>query len=237
MGISVKIRPILDEPALVAGEFLVVSDLHIGIENEFYEKGISIPEQTGRLLSRLTALGEREGLRSLIILGDVKHLVPRTVFQERMALITFFEGLKKSFDRIVLTQGNHDVLLPELGIEICPSTGFRVDDCGFFHGHAYPGEEVMEASNWFMGHEHASVELRDSFGVRSVEPCWLRIRKDNRTITVLPPFNPLLSGGIGDRFLSPVLKDVDSSSVEVYLLDGTFLGSLDIIRRRYARTV
>lgn len=231
-----KVKPILDEPALVVGEFLVVSDLHIGIENEFYEKGISIPEQTGKLLSKLLFLSEKERVKKLIIVGDVKHLVPKTVFQERMALITFFGELKKHFDRIILTQGNHDVLLPELGIEIYPSTGFRVDDCGFFHGHAYPGADVSEASRWFIGHEHASIELRDTYGIRSVEPCWLRISKGDKIITVLPPFNPLLAGGIGESFLSPVLKGISDSKVEVYLLDGTFLGTLDIIRRRYAGT-
>ncbi len=238
-----KIKPVLDEPALIVGDFLVVSDLHIGIENEFYEKGISIPDQTEKLLARLISLSRREKVKKLIILGDVKHLVPRTVFHERVALINFFEGLKQSFKRIVLTQGNHDVLMPELGIEIYPSTGVRIEDCGFFHGHAYPDAEVMKASRWFMGHEHASIELRDSYGVRSVEPCWLRItkevkdeREEKRIITVMPPFNPLLSGGIGERFLSPVLRDVKDSDVEVYLLDGTYLGSLQIIRRRYART-
>ncbi|MDY6986087.1 MAG: metallophosphoesterase [Candidatus Thermoplasmatota archaeon] len=233
----------LDEPALIVGDFLVVSDLHIGIENEFNEKGISIPDQTEKLLARLISLSRREKVKKLIILGDVKHLVPRTVFHERVALINFFGGLKQSFKRIILTQGNHDVLLPELGIEMYPSTGVRIEDCGFFHGHAYPGAEVMKASRWFMGHEHASIELRDSYGVRSVEPCWLRItkevkdeREEKKTITVMPPFNPLLSGGIGERFLSPVLRDVKDSDVEVYLLDGTYLGSLQIIRRRYART-
>jgi len=147
-----------------------------------------------------------------------------------------FWRAEKHFDRIILTQGNHDVLLPELGIEIYPSTGFRVDDCGFFHGHAYPGADVSEASRWFIGHEHASIELRDTYGIRSVEPCWLRISKGDKIITVLPPFNPLLAGGIGESFLSPVLRGISDSKVEIYLLDGTFLGTLDIIRRRYAGT-
>ena len=229
-----KIKPVLDEPAIIVDGFLVVSDLHIGIESEFYDKGIAIPEQTHRLLSRLISIADREDVSKLIILGDVKHLVPRTAFQERMALAIFFAELKKRFDRIVLTIGNHDVLLPEIDAEIYPSTGVRIGEAGFFHGHAYPSEDVMKASRWFIGHEHASIEFRDAFGVRSVEPCWLRIRRDRRMITVLPPFNPLLAGGMGESFLSPVLKGTDDKDIEVYLLDGTFLGTMSIIRRRYA---
>ena len=143
--------------------------------------------------------------------------------------------MKPRFHRIILTVGNHDVLLPELDIEIYPSTGFRFKDYGFFHGHAYPGENVKKAKYWIIGHEHSSIEFQDSFGIRSSEQCWRRIRTrmdgKKKQIIVLPPFNPLfMGGGNKDRFLSPVLKNIKNSEIEIFLLDGTYLGNLELIR-------
>jgi len=231
-----SLKPILDEPALLVNNFLVIADLHLGIENEFYAKGVAIPEQTGKLVKKIEKIVEKnKKIEHLIIVGDLKHLVPGTVFQEKEAIKGFLSEIKPRFKRIILTIGNHDVLLPELDIEIYPSTGFRFKDYGFFHGHAYPGEEVKKAGCWIIGHEHSAIEFRDSFGIRSVEPCWMRIKtkieEKEKQIIVLPPFNPLLSigGGNKDGFLSPVLKNVKSSEVEIFLLDGTYLGDLELI--------
>ena len=77
------IEPILDEPALLVENFLVISDLHIGIENEFYKKGVAIPEQTGKLIKKIERIIEKNKIENLLIVGDLKHLVPGTVFQEK----------------------------------------------------------------------------------------------------------------------------------------------------------
>ena len=70
-------EPIPDVPALRVGDALVVADLHIGIEEELREKGVEIPSRAEVMGRRLVDLASRTGATDLIVLGDVKHLVPR----------------------------------------------------------------------------------------------------------------------------------------------------------------
>ena len=228
--------PILNEPAVIIGNKLVIADLHLGIEYEFAGKGIAIPSQSKKILDRIKKIYSKYNLKELMILGDLKHLVPKTSFYESTELIRFVQHLDY-FDEISLIRGNHDVLLPkDLGIKIYPSKGIRINNCGLFHGHAYPDERVMDSKILLMAHEHPSIAFKGRFGVRSIEQCWLITKFKGKKLIVMSSFNPICSGSQqscfnlpGHKFLSPLLKKVEC--VEVLLLDGIYLGNLSIPHR------
>src|SRR2546428_822224 len=60
----------------MADGILVVADLHIGLEEELQEKGIRVPSRAEGMGRKLMDLAARRGATRLVILGDVKHLVP-----------------------------------------------------------------------------------------------------------------------------------------------------------------
>src|SRR2546422_10219061 len=67
----------------MADDALVVADLHIGLEEELREKGVHIPSRAGAMGRKLAEIASRRGARRIIILGDVKHLVPKMASRER----------------------------------------------------------------------------------------------------------------------------------------------------------
>ncbi|PJA22995.1 metallophosphoesterase, partial [archaeon CG_4_10_14_0_2_um_filter_Archaea_38_6] len=61
------------EAAIKSGNYIVISDVHIGFEEKLEEKGYTIPEQTQNVTDRLKEL--RKIAENLIILGDLKHSI------------------------------------------------------------------------------------------------------------------------------------------------------------------
>ncbi|MBE0634131.1 phosphoesterase, partial [Candidatus Bathyarchaeota archaeon] len=72
---------------------MMVADLHLGLEYELAKQGINIPYQWNRILEELMVLLEEHRPDRLVMLGDVKHGVPSTSFQEKREIPLFFETL------------------------------------------------------------------------------------------------------------------------------------------------
>ncbi len=237
-----------DAPALRAGEALVIADLHIGLEEELREKGILIPSRAEVMGRRLVDLADRTGARELIILGDVKHLVPKMASRERRDVYVFFRDLADAFESITIAQGNHDGILKNIvprTVHFRSPYGFRQDDVGYCHGHAWPYKKVMEAEMLVMGHNHPAVGFRDAFGRREIVPCWMRapfVRKTKRyprlprQAIVVPAFNELCGGmpvnDVRAKFLGPMFREglLGVNEASLHLLDGTDLGRLADVR-------
>lgn len=249
------LEPVPDVPALVAtgkGRWIVIADLHLGLELALRRSGFTIPSQAPRMLETLRTLSGR-GDR-LVVLGDVKHRIPTLGRREDAEIRRFLEGALEVFKGVTVVAGNHDPgigpALPE-GIDAMSAPGIRIEDVGLVHGHVWPSEEVMAAKTLVMAHIHPAVMFVDSIGTRTSEKCWLRARLRRGKvreryaacpsgIIVVPAFNPLLTGTPvnlqGGTALGPLFRNdlVDRASYRVYLLDGTNIGKPKVHRARRA---
>ena len=277
------IKPVQPYPALLAvngnGKTLVVADLHIGWEVPLAKEGVHVPSQTAKLQERLLQIVKKVKPRAVLFLGDVKHTIAKAEVEEWRDIPEFFEVLLKNVKEIMVIPGNHDgnlePLLPE-EVKILPSTGIKIEDTGFFHGHTWPSPELLECKNLVIGHLHPVVVFRDPLGFKITSQVWVKAKcsgaklaeallrrlhervGDNPVKTfeqlfhktprvsqifIMPAFNDFLGGqpvNVGSvskeekyrEFIGPILRSgtVDINSAEVYMLDGTFLGTIHQLR-------
>jgi uncharacterized protein len=240
----------LTEPALLIDKALVITDLHMGIEYEIYKSGITIPSQVEKLEKRIDALIKMTRAKHLVILGDVKHQVPMISWQEYREIPQFLDHFKKI--KVSIVKGNHDGNIERLapsGVDIYEPQGFKLKDVLLTHGQAWPNKKDLDAKYIVMGHVHPAVQFwTDNF--RTIEPCWLRCDIDNKKIfekfkaktdfkqgIIMPSFNRIIGGmafnsksfdPLGPLLTNGVLK---WKSAEVYLIDGTLLGSLKDLKK------
>ena len=198
------------EPALLLGKTLFLADIHVGIEHEFRLSGLNMPTQTGRLLDRIISLLERTKAKRLVLIGDIKHKVPGTSFQEERELPFFLSRLAEKSELHIIP-GNHDGKLQELvpkNAKLYPMEGGLIGATYASHGHAWPDPSFLKADHLLVSHSHPQVEFRDRLGYRWGERVWMRAALDIRKIRdkypqakkapemiVMPAFNPL-SGGL-----------------------------------------
>jgi len=185
------IRLLTPWPALLLeGEerVLLVSDLHIGFEYELAKMGISIPYQSDRLLEDLLTIVHECSPHRIIFLGDLKHGIPITSFQEQREIPQFFEALKKEVESVEVIRGNHDgglqALVPK-DVKIHSSSGLLLGEefkVGVFHGHAWPSPKLMDADLLVMGHSHPIVLLRTPLGIRLSVRVWAKGTCDGRRL-------------------------------------------------------
>ncbi len=251
--------PVLDHPALrIMNEesILCAGDLHIGLEDEYADRGVHMPSQTMRMRDELRDIAE--GSVRLVLLGDIKHKVPGTSEQEHSELPMFFDALRSTFDDIDVARGNHDVGIENMafsGVHIHPASGFVIEDVGFVHGHVWPSNQVMAAKTLIMAHNHPAILFRDGVGNLMTERCWLRCRFTEHALShytevpeeaiIVPSLNPSLKGSpinlTGGKLLGPLLSEkmIDLDNSEVFLLDGIHLGKVKNLRverpKRYER--
>ncbi len=211
------------ERALIIRDVAVIADLHLGIENAMVEKGISIPRmQIDEIIERINSIVDSYGVREIVIAGDLKHEFCQNLPYEWEDV----ELLLKSVDvDLRFVRGNHDNFLKTILARYGMTLEEELEVYGWtvVHGH-----RECERKRIVMGHEHPSIKVRIN-GIHTFH-CFLRIKKDEREIIVLPAFSPLVSGSDVSycRFLSPILKDVKEEEVEVFAIeeDVFYLGKL-----------
>ncbi len=240
-----EVSPIPDHLALeIRGEqnVICVGDLHVGLESELRSRGVHVPSQTARMERELVSLSP--GRDRLVLLGDIKNKVPGSSQQEHAELPRFFRTLLRHYNEVDVVRGNHDTnieeFLPE-GVSVHPSTGLRIDDVGFVHGHTWPSPEVMAARTLVIGHNHPTIALEDSLGNISKEPCWVRCKLKEGggrymelpdEVIMVPAFNRSLGGSPINiekgKLLGPLFSEgmVDIRKGRVYLPDGIYLGQV-----------
>jgi putative SbcD/Mre11-related phosphoesterase len=247
-----KFEPIPDYPALQINTnsetALIIADLHLGVEHSFIEAGVRIPNRTWKLQEKLIELLEKYNISRLIVLGDIKHTVPSTSWQETQELPEFFRGLMREVDQIDIVLGNHDTnlknILPE-DIEFHDASGWKYNDMGLAHGHKWPDKDIVENEVIVLAHNHPTVVLVDELEVRHSYPCWVRgspiktkfterygddLKVIPSELILIPSFLEFGSGTAVNspdtKPLGPLLKNglMDLPNSKVYLLDGSYLG-------------
>lgn len=242
-------------PAILAEKTVIVADLHIGIEREMRARGIKVPSQTAAMLARLEEIVKVTEAEQLVVVGDVKHKVPGSSFQEEREIPEFFEKLQQKCETAVVA-GNHDGGLREMlpsGTRLYPSTGHGFGDCFVTHGHAWPGKGFHDYPYLVAGHTHPIFEFSDKLGYKFREQVWLRAAMDKAKLekkygrlesvpelVVMPAFNPLAGGfrvnaglkSAGEEYIGPPAKCAKMAKAKVYMMDGIYLGELAGLGRK-----
>ena len=266
-------------PALLVEDrerILMAADFHLGIEYELAKMGISIPYQTDRYIKELIDLVGQYKPDRVILLGDIKHGVPVTSFQEKREIPRFFTTLLEHVDYVDVTRGNHDGNIQNLvpdRVKIHPSRGMITGDnfkIAALHGHSWPYPKLLEADIIIMGHNHPTVQLNTPLGVHITRRAWVRGKCDREIlasailrqeghktgkdpvetlqnlyhlemrepeILLTPTFNNLMggmpvNGETPKSLLGPLFRSetINTENMDVYLLDGTFLGKVGFLR-------
>lgn len=248
---KIQIKFLTEYPAVFLEDrkIIVIADLQIGYEHELYEKGIVIQPQVDKFVKTINHLLKITKAKTLVIVGDLKHRVPGITLREERQLPRFFEELEKKV-KIIFVKGNHDTdlkgLIPDY-VKVYGSKGVKIGRYGFFHGHGWPGKNLMKCDYLFIGHMQPGVEFRDKFGHKIVQQVWVKGKLDKKVVKkhykisetgelnyiIIPAFNSLLGSGIVNAkprkeymtsFVANKVMKIDES--EVFMLDGTKLGKV-----------
>ena len=238
-----KLKIIYNEPAAVVGEWLIISDLHLGGPGSVDWKAT---------VQVVDGLMERERKRHLLILGDVKSPVASTSGEAGK----FIREIGSKYD-LHITKGNHDgniekyagyctvygaggaILCRDGIIEPKEAVGRRLSSCiGVLHGHAWPARELVQCGMVMIGHIHPSLIFGKEW--KRKEKVWIfgrlnteavgehygkgvKVNKNIRLVC-MPAFSPSsYSTREGrERALSPLTSEniFIKSSAEIYLLNG-----------------
>jgi|Deesub1362A_J573_1020465.scaffolds.fasta_scaffold00151_41 hypothetical protein len=234
--------PIYNEKALILSDALVVADLHLGLEYELFSKGVKIPSQARTMEIKLSNLIKKSGVGRIIVLGDVKHNIPKTSWMEYSEIPQMFRSLSELAD-ITVIKGNHDGDLEKLLPDMRIVKNLELEEALLTHGHLKIRSPI-DFKYIIMGHNHPCVEFTDEFGRSIRESAWIRARlnrradefyevKRNPEIVVMPAFNDLIYGtpfNKEEKLLGPLFRQgvVDLKNAKAYLLDGTMLKLRDI---------
>lgn len=223
-----ELYPVINKPAIIIEsdkKYLVVADLHLGKEYEYYQKGIKIPHIGDKMKVDIEKIIKRKSIDELIILGDIKHNLPFTSYFEKLNLPKFLEFSVP----VTIVKGNHDGNIEEVvNNEVVKS--LKIGEYILTHGHI-----LFENSNLIMGHVHPVVEFMDSNGKITRLKCFLKI-EEPFNVVVLPSFNPILEGipvNRNEEIPGPYFESgrFQIKDFDCYLLDGTYLGKIKDIYR------
>ncbi|MGB9636125.1 MAG: metallophosphoesterase [Thermoplasmata archaeon] len=226
---------------------LIIGDTHFGIEHHLRKSGFVVQDCAERIAGNLLEIARAWNVKKLLHLGDVKHTIGGCTHAEKKGITRFFMTLKTHFDEIVVVKGNHDGGIENVLPDFVKITGsFRAGSTAFLHGHRYPGAQIKDCRKIVCGHMHPSLKFVDGLGKAKVQRCWLiacvnaAFRKkfglrNAKTLMVIPSANEL----VGMREINNPLLDgfmvswrfMSKTRSEVYLTDGTFVGSGEQIFR------
>ncbi len=250
-----KIRPLYPHAALLLEndrKYVAVSDLHIGLEAELLEKGVTMPSLASGMAGELLELVGREHADGIVLLGDIKHTVGSISKQEWDEIPAFLKRLAAKAD-VYLVPGNHDSNIRHLvpaSVNVVSAKGMTLGgDTLLVHGHSMPSDVRSNVGRLVMGHVHPVFVKKGS--VINGERVWIYMQGKKEAlfpsseqgamieIVVVPSFNPHLyaTGGGGERWyyhrsISPIITRVMEAGVEkciVATLDGSVVGDAAVL--------
>jgi len=220
---------------------LFVADIHMGIEADLKAHGIYIKSRGKERVRRLMDCIKETDPDMLVILGDIKHRIPGTSWQELSELPYLFSNIRKLIP-FYITPGNHDpgiedFLRPD---ECLNKEGSILDQVGVMHGHTKPLKNLA-GRLILCGHHHPALSLSDEVGIALRSPCYVIGELDNELFDntddikntralLIPSFNELTGYGIEKTFrspFSPISRALIINTAECLLPDGTYAGDLN----------
>ncbi|NLV26378.1 MAG: metallophosphoesterase [Methanomicrobiales archaeon] len=219
---------------------LFIADIHMGIEHELKKFGFHFKTRGPERIERILSLVKESSPDILVILGDVKHRVPGTSYQEFFELKNLFSALRE-ITPFCVTPGNHDPGIERFlkSNEIRKKEGSIIGNVGIMHGHTIP-DENLQGNLILCGHHHPTVALKDQVGVALQSSCFVlgevdphifpEVKEYETTrLLMVPSLNELTGYGIEKTFrspFSPLSRSLILESAEVLLPDGTYAGDL-----------
>jgi hypothetical protein len=248
MVVTTKIVP--SKPVLILegnSKSLIVSDLHIGFENNLETNGIFIGKNTttDETIEELGSIIDSEKADSLILLGDVKASINLITKSEWNDIPKFLKKMNDKIDTILIP-GNHDAnivkLVPE-GIILGGSYGMVIENVLLTHGHIIPSENFSHVDKIIMGHVHPVFFQEDS--ILNGQRVWVSIKTKKQKIfpsavgeleiTIVPSFNKYFYATHKKHYkksISPILEKIkEYSNARIVTLDGTMIGNETIIHQ------
>ena len=244
----VKTRIVPEYPAFVIeGErkSLVLTDLHIGFENEFGRKKIVLGKnktilETVDVVNKIIKL---ESPDTLILLGDIKSSIQNISTNEWNDIPYFFKNIEQNLETI-LVPGNHDGNIDKLitnNVSLTSPNGVVIDDVLLTHGHAMPTSNFSYVSKIVMGHVHPVFFETDS--LLNGQRVWItmKIQKEQIfsnsngviEITIVPSFNKFFYSSqkkFYKKSISPIIHKInDVISARILTLDGTIIGDESLV--------
>lgn len=183
--------------ALMANDYLVISDLHLGYEEALNYQGVMVPKfQYPLLTNRLEEVLFQQKAEGIIINGDFKHEFGKISRQEWSETLDFVDFLRNHFQGIILIQGNHDPLTPiiarKTGLEM--HKHYSTGDFLVMHGDQVPGNwDEIDEKTIIIGHEHPTLGLRSGERVEKMK-CYLKGQFQGKNLVLMPSFNFVSEG-------------------------------------------
>ncbi|MFY3741584.1 MAG: hypothetical protein HMLIMOIP_002041 [Candidatus Nitrosomirales archaeon] len=209
-------------------DVLLVSDIHLGLEDQREKIGMHIPGSImTQILECIVTPIKSLNCKRIVLLGDVKHEFGRPSEAEWFSIKKFIKALRDIDCEPEVVRGNHDnyivYVLKELGIKL-HDPSLRLGDCYLTHGHQDLEDDYRDAKYIFMGHEHPAVVVKDDVGVKHRFKAFLSGTINNRTVTVLPSISPLSYGNpmnemSRNQYMTPMLKKHGADDFTPYLIE------------------
>jgi uncharacterized protein len=198
---------------------LIISDVHLGLEENLHNKGVFVPKQQAKIIiDKLKSILKEVQPKKIIINGDLKHDFGKILKQEWQDITKLIKFLSNHCQELILIKGNHDNILGPIASknEINVVKEYQIKDILITHGDKKV-ETKKDIKTIVIGHEHPAISLREKSKVEKFK-CFLKGKLENKNLIVMPSLNPLSYGSeitTQSRF-SPLLKDI--SNFEVFVI-------------------
>ncbi|MFP4112330.1 MAG: metallophosphoesterase [Candidatus Woesearchaeota archaeon] len=203
-------------------KMLVVTDLHIGLEEALNSQGFLVPRQQHKdMKEKLRRIISKIKPDEIVILGDLKHefgKISKQEWKDTLDMIDFFQERTKE---IILIKGNHDTILgPLAGKKNLKILDYYFKDGYYFcHGNnVHSDDDFKKAHTILIGHQHPAITIGDEYR-RERYKCFLDGQYDDKRLIVIPCFSPISKGTdvSKEKLLSPFLKKNNVDSFEVFV--------------------
>jgi uncharacterized protein len=197
---------------------LIISDVHLGLEESLHIKGILVPkQQADMIIKSLKIILTKVQPETIIVNGDLKHNFGKNLKQEWNDTLKLIGFLEKHCQELIFIKGNHDNFLKTIAAQrkINVVEDLMISDIFLTHGDKIK-EHNKNTKTIIIGHEHPAISLTDK-SKKEVYKCFLKGKYKNESLIVMPSFNPLSYGSdvLNHRRFSPYLEDTSNFDVFV----------------------